>query len=1142
MSEESDVCLLNKNPKNGDSEVEYHAIELNHKKRILKSKTKSSRVCPECERSESDPGLKRFKGPPDDATEEEAALTDVRLQLYDDNCLMPEVDSKPVHRLTKFSVFDGEGHLCEFDTGLIEKNKKIFCSGHIKPIYDEDSSPEGGVPAQEIGPIELWWISGFDGGNNFLIGLASPCAEYILMDPSEEYEEYMKGPRQKALLTKIVVEFLSNSYEPSFEELLTRIQEVTVPKGELSFDENTLQQHAQFVVEQLLEIDDEGELVSTPAVQELIQLYNVKIKRRNVVKRRFEKTEKDLKLSRATMTPLVSDIFENFFSSSDVYFNCDQTPEKRRLDIVQDSTGAELSSYSWEEGDEFAVVNDKPVHKGDFVCISVRDSSVKSRIFRIEYFFHRNFTKQAHCSVYCSGVDTVIGESSNPLEFYYVGECGDWPLCKIIRKLDVVILEPPNMSQFYEYRTNGNDKMFVQKKYVPDEGRFEDFSGSCRCSDGVTDALETFGGVTDSSGVTTYEKIKWRNGEYSPGCCVFIEPFAVTLDAQKSSRKIEKIVVTLKADERIYPEIYRKGKEIDSAEECPEPFKIAYVKKIYGKSEGKQKKLYLKVNKFYRPEDTGLMKDSSHLDLHLLFWSEEEVDVELDHVRGLCDVTYSTFSREFGFPDEFYFQDRFDHERKSLVAMKEVELVRKRDFSKEADVRKLRTMNVFCGSGGLAEGLRQSGVADVIWGIEIEDSAARAFKANFPNAFVYKTDCNTFLRNVMNGRRDRSGLPYPEKGEVDFICGGPPCQGFSTMNRFTAKQYSQFKNSLIVSFLSFCDYYRPKYFLLENVKNFVAFKKSCILKYTLSCLITMGYQCSFAVLQAGNYGVPQNRKRLFIIASAPGVPLPKFPPPTHVFHSLGQLNVEVDGVKYGVFRELSSSAPLRAVTIRDALFDLPPILRKSYADTSSEPTPYQRYIMNSDTVIRDHVCREMTPLNEARIKHVPAAKGCDWRDLPNIVVRLRDGTVTELLQYPYHDVKQGKSRSGLLRGVCPCASGKACNPKARQTNTLIPWCLSHTANRNNNWTGLFGRLDWDGFFSTTITNPDPSCKQGRVLHPEEDRIVSIRECARSQGLPDSFRLHGSVLDKYRQVGNSVPPPMARAIGYEIKSSLLSLDR
>ena len=117
------------------------------------------------------------------------------------------------------------------------------------------------------------------------------------------------------------------------------------------------------------------------------------------------------------------------------------------------------------------------------------------------------------------------------------------------------------------------------------------------------------------------------------------------------------------------------------------------------------------------------------------------------------------------------------------------------------------------------------------------------------------------------------------------------------MNRFNSREYSQFKvrtssmnvcalhsmyiciytcvhpyncmrcsavalqNSLVASYLSYCDYYRPRFFILENVRNFVSFKKSMVLKLTLSCLLAMGYQCTFGILQAGHYGVPQTRRR-----------------------------------------------------------------------------------------------------------------------------------------------------------------------------------------------------------------------------------------------------------------------------------------
>ena len=67
-----------------------------------------------------------------------------------------------------------------------------------------------------------------------------------------------------------------------------------------------------------------------------------------------------------------------------------------------------------------------------------------------------------------------------------------------------------------------------------------------------------------------------------------------------------------------------------------------------------------------------------------------------------------------------------------------------------------------------------------------------------------------------------------------------------------------------------------------------------------------------------------------------------------------------------------------------------------------------------------------------------------------------------------------------------------------QGQPLVPWCLPNTADRHNGWRGLFGRLDYNGHFPTSVTDPQPMGKVGQVFHPEQDRIVSVRECARAQ--------------------------------------------
>jgi DNA (cytosine-5)-methyltransferase 1 len=78
--------------------------------------------------------------------------------------------------------------------------------------------------------------------------------------------------------------------------------------------------------------------------------------------------------------------------------------------------------------------------------------------------------------------------------------------------------------------------------------------------------------------------------------------------------------------------------------------------------------------------------------------------------------------------------------------------------------------------------------------------------------------------------------------QVEFIMGGPPCQGYSGMNRFNKRNWSTVQNSMVMAYLSYADFYRPRYFLLENVRNFVSHNKSFTFRLTIRTLLDMGYQ------------------------------------------------------------------------------------------------------------------------------------------------------------------------------------------------------------------------------------------------------------------------------------------------------------
>uniref|UniRef100_A0A8C3MB80 DNA (cytosine-5)-methyltransferase n=1 Tax=Geospiza parvula TaxID=87175 RepID=A0A8C3MB80_GEOPR len=1205
--------------------------------------------------------------------EEPEMLTDERLSIFDANeDGFESYEDLPQHKVTSFSVYDKRGHLCPFDTGLIERNIELYFSGVVKPIYDDNPCLDGGVRAKKLGPINAWWITGFDGGEKALIGFSTAFADYILMEPGEEYAPTFGLMQEKIYMSKIVVEFLQNNRHVSYEDLLNKI-ETTVPPAGLNFNrftEDSLLRHAQFVVEQVESYDEAGDsdeppVLITPCMRDLIKLAGAI--------RHPTRIDKDKGPTKATTTKLVYLIFDTFFSEQiekdereedkenttkrrgcGVCEVCQQ-PECGKCKACQNMVKFGGSGRSKQaclqrrcpnlavrEADEDEEVDDnipempspkkmlqgrkkkqnksriswvgEPIKSdgkkdfyqrvcidsetlevGDCVSVSPDDPTKPLYLARVTAMWEDSSGQMFHAHWFCPGSDTVLGATSDPLELFLVDECEDMQLSYIHGKVNV-IYKAPSDNWAMEGGLDTEIKMveddgrtyFYQMWYDQEYARFESppstqptednkykFCMSCARLDEVRhkEIPKVAEPLEEADGKMFYAAATKNGVQYRLGDGVYLLPDAFSFSVKPASpaKRPKKEAV----DEELHPEHYRKYSEYikGSNLDAPDPFRVGRIKSIFcslrGNGKPNEADIKLCIYKFYRPENTHKStKASYHADINLLYWSDEEATVEFRAVQGRCSVVYGEDLTESiqdysaGGLDRFYFLEAYNAKTKSFEDPpnharssgnkgkgkggkgkgkgKAASAEQSEQEPAKLQVPKLRTLDVFSGCGGLSEGFHQAGVSETLWAIEMWEPAAQAFRLNNPGTTVFTEDCNVLLKLVMAGEKTNSlGQKLPQKGDVEMLCGGPPCQGFSGMNRFNSSTYSKFKNSLVVSFLSYCDYYRPRFFLLENVRNFVSFKRSMVLKLTLRCLVRMGYQCTFGVLQAGQYGAWRRR------GAAPSLGWLCPPRPCVFAPRACQLSVVVDDKKFVSNITRTYSGPFRTITVRDTMSDLPEIRNGASAleiSYNGEPQSwFQRQIRGSQyqPILRDHICKDMSALVAARMRHIPLAPGSDWRDLPNIEVRLSDGTSTRKLRYTHHERKNGRSSSGALRGVCSCAEGKPCDPADRQFNTLIPWCLPHTGNRHNHWAGLYGRLEWDGFFSTTVTNPEPMGKQGRVLHPEQHRVVSVRECARSQGFPDTFRLFGNILDKHRQVGNAVPPPLAKAIGLEIKACPLA---
>jgi DNA (cytosine-5)-methyltransferase 1 len=167
-------------------------------------------------------------------------------------------------------------------------------------------------------------------------------------------------------------------------------------------------------------------------------------------------------------------------------------------------------------------------------------------------------------------------------------------------------------------------------------------------------------------------------------------------------------------------------------------------------------------------------------------------------------------------------------------------------------------IDLFCGAGGLSLGLKQAGF-QVLAAVDVDPLAIKSFKANHRKTKVILDD----LRDVKAaGLRRELGL---ERGELDLLAGCPPCQSFSALKTLNGYKTVRDKDSkdLLFEFLRFVREFNPKTVMLENVPRFAKDPRIRVLSRTLRKL---GYRIKRKVLNAANYGVPQRRKRMILIA------------------------------------------------------------------------------------------------------------------------------------------------------------------------------------------------------------------------------------------------------------------------------------
>ncbi len=222
-------------------------------------------------------------------------------------------------------------------------------------------------------------------------------------------------------------------------------------------------------------------------------------------------------------------------------------------------------------------------------------------------------------------------------------------------------------------------------------------------------------------------------------------------------------------------------------------------------------------------------------------------------------------------------------------------------------VKRGQVVDLFAGAGGLSEGLSQAGHS-VILASDINPKMCETHKYNHPKSAVVCSD----LSKRNSAKELASQIDDAVHGKsLRMIAGGPPCQGFSTAGKWDSHDV---RNQLFIPFMEIVERLMPDYVLIENVPGLQWMKNGVVLKNMLSILRGLDYSTSAHLLRAEEFGVPQRRRRLFILGSRQGEDVD--PPPAH-FYSLERGKRRSETLHLD---ELASP-----VSVGEAIMDLPPI-------------------------------------------------------------------------------------------------------------------------------------------------------------------------------------------------------------------------
>lgn len=484
-----------------------------------------------------------------------------------------------------------------------------------------------------------------------------------------------------------------------------------------------------------------------------------------------------------------------------------------------------------------------------------------------------------------------------------------------------------------------------------------------------------------------------------------------------------------------------------------------------------------------------------------LVWSEEKIWIKTRDIKRVCnirqysheDVLHHRVPAPYSYngTGDCWILTTITSEAGNLesISADQIEMIEGFDPESTTGRVPLKGCSLFCGGGSFDRGFEESGAVQFTHSVDWAQPAIHTCRANAedPDKLnLFYGNVNDWLARLLQG--DTSAV-IPQVGSIGFMTAGSPCVAFSMLQPDKMSESSLRNASLVAALATAIDVLRPEYGVFENVFAMGNMcgddKKENVLSQMICCFVGMGYQVQIVNQDAHSTGSGEQRSRLLICIAAPGlVPLDR-PPITHA-HPEGTKRRVIgrapNGESFG--ERIMDLTPFELNTCQDVIGDLPDI-----GDGK----------VNICIPFPDHrVSADKRYENWLKIKHIPRfPHGCSWTSAVSM----------GYMPKPIIDNIQRKSK--LWNG----AANKA-----------------------------FGRLYPDKSMPTVITVVTPDCAMnGRALHYDQPRVMTVMEARRAQSYPDHEVLIGLPSDQWRIVGNSVDRKVSVAAGVSLRQAWMAND-